>query len=215
MFMHTQGSGSKTALLLHGMASSSKTWQPLANDLLERDFTVHAPDLPGHGQGTRDISLYSVEAWRDMLSTSIGKVDLLVGHSIGGLLALVSKTRLNPQATVLIDPLLHFPPGIFGDISRRFFNLSQIVVKAPVEHNWDITSARALLRPRNLPKPSEDTLIVRPANSFVSPNKLMKKLSGVEIVTIPRSSHNLHLQNYPVFFQALSGFAQKRGVFAA
>ena len=36
------------ALLLHGTGSATHSWRDLA-PLLARDFTVVAPDLPGHG----------------------------------------------------------------------------------------------------------------------------------------------------------------------
>lgn len=215
MFMHTQGSGSKTALLIHGMASSSRSWEKLSTDLVERDFTIYTPDLPGHGQGIRDLTKYSVEAWKEMLDEKIDTADLLVGHSIGGLLALMVKSRLKPQATVLIDPMLHFPTGVIGDLSRHFFGTSRARAKSTAQHNWDKASVSALFRPKHVPKPSDDTLIVRPPKSFVSPMRLMKQLPNTEIVTLPKSNHNLHLFNYPEFFAVMRDFAERRGVFTA
>ena len=43
----TAGSG-PVLLLLHGIANSSETWEPVADALAEH-FTIIAPDLLGHG----------------------------------------------------------------------------------------------------------------------------------------------------------------------
>jgi len=215
MFMHTIGDGSKKALLIHGMASSHHTWDRLFEDLKKRDFTIYAPDLPGHGNGSHDdVSKYSVERWREMILERISSVDLLVGHSIGGLLSLQVRSDLRPQATVLADPMLHFPKGVWGKISREVFSFSQFLNNAELKHNWDKSSAVALLPGKKVPKPGNDTLIIRTDKSFVAPKSLTKSLSETEIVTLKKSTHNLHLDTYPQFFESMRDFAIRRGVFS-
>src|SRR3974390_1985140 len=46
-------------LLLHGIAGSSETWVP-AMRLLQRDYTVVAPDLLGHGASAKPPGDYSL-----------------------------------------------------------------------------------------------------------------------------------------------------------
>lgn len=74
-------------LLLHGMASSSQTWNQVAPALARR-FTVIAPDLLGHGESAKPHCEYSLGAHanfiRDLLATLGHEGATIVGHSFGG-----------------------------------------------------------------------------------------------------------------------------------
>jgi pimeloyl-ACP methyl ester carboxylesterase len=80
--------GSGPALILvHGVASSSRTWRQVMPRLAER-FTVVAPDLLGHGASAKLRGDYSLGAHasgiRDlMVALGIDRATL-VGHSLGG-----------------------------------------------------------------------------------------------------------------------------------
>jgi pimeloyl-ACP methyl ester carboxylesterase len=82
----TAGSG-PVLLLLHGIANSSETWEPVA-DALSEHFTLIAPDLLGHGASATPRGDYSLGAHasgaRDLL-TALGHDRVtVVGHSLGG-----------------------------------------------------------------------------------------------------------------------------------
>src|SRR3954469_16747691 len=86
----TAGSG-PVLLLLHGIANSSETWEPVAADLCEH-FTLIAPDLLGHGASATPRGDYSLGAHasgaRDLL-TALGHDHVtVVGHSLGGGIAM-------------------------------------------------------------------------------------------------------------------------------
>ena len=86
----TAGSG-PVLLLLHGIANSSETWEPVATALAER-FAIVAPDLLGHGQSATPRGDYSLGAHasgvRDLL-TALGHEHVtVVGHSLGGGIAM-------------------------------------------------------------------------------------------------------------------------------
>lgn len=85
-----EGSG-PVLLLIHGMAGSLETWRSVI-DPLARNATVVAPDLPGHGAsspGGGDYSLGSLAAGlRDLLVTLGHERATLVGHSLGGGIAM-------------------------------------------------------------------------------------------------------------------------------
>ncbi|SHH69632.1 alpha/beta fold hydrolase [Streptomyces sp. 3214.6] len=74
-------------VLIHGIGDSSKTWAGLIPDLA-RNHTVIAPDLLGHGASDKPRADYSVAAYanglRDLLSTLGVESATLVGHSLGG-----------------------------------------------------------------------------------------------------------------------------------
>jgi pimeloyl-ACP methyl ester carboxylesterase len=74
-------------VLIHGITSSSSTWEPVARGLAQR-HTVLAPDLFGHGASAKPRGDYSMGAFasgiRDLLvSLEIGPATI-VGHSLGG-----------------------------------------------------------------------------------------------------------------------------------
>jgi len=74
-------------VLIHGIGDSSATWAELIPDLA-RTHTVIAPDLLGHGASDKPRADYSVAAYangvRDLLTTLDIDSATLVGHSLGG-----------------------------------------------------------------------------------------------------------------------------------
>src|SRR5947208_3393614 len=74
-------------LLIHGMASSSTTWNSVI-PLLTDYGTIIAPDLPGHGGSTNpggDYSLGAHASWvRDLMIALDIPAATFVGHSLGG-----------------------------------------------------------------------------------------------------------------------------------
>lgn len=84
------GSG-PALLLIHGLGGTRQTWRHLIGPLA-RDYTVIAPDLPGHGQSDPPAGDYSLGAHacalRDLLLAVGQHRATLVGHSLGGGVAL-------------------------------------------------------------------------------------------------------------------------------
>jgi pimeloyl-ACP methyl ester carboxylesterase len=77
-------------VLIHGMAGSLTTWDPVFADLA-RSCDVIAIDLPGHGSSSRarDYSLGSLAAAvRDILDALEVKTATIVGQSLGGGIAM-------------------------------------------------------------------------------------------------------------------------------
>lgn len=73
-------------VLVHGIASSSQTWEPVAERLARR-FTLVAPDLPGHGDSdpADDSSpAAAAAAIRDLLLVLGHSRATFAGHSLGG-----------------------------------------------------------------------------------------------------------------------------------
>jgi len=84
---YRRGGAGPVLLLLHGIGDSSRAWIP-AMRLLQRRYTVLAPDLPGHGSSSNPIGDYSLgshaSSMRDLLDLlSIERVTV-VGQSFGG-----------------------------------------------------------------------------------------------------------------------------------
>ena len=95
--MDVGGDGEDLFLLLHGLGATARVWAPLV-DTAPWKARWLAPDLPGHGGSppgsTYDISEY-VEALLPLLmrgALPAGSVTL-VGHSLGGVIALALAGR--------------------------------------------------------------------------------------------------------------------------
>ncbi|TVP52988.1 MAG: alpha/beta fold hydrolase, partial [Halomonadaceae bacterium] len=80
--------GQETLVMVHGFGANNLNWLRLARHL-QQDYHLIAPDLPGHGQSTQDLSLnYSIEHQVENLAAILKALDLdnvhLVGNSMGG-----------------------------------------------------------------------------------------------------------------------------------
>jgi pimeloyl-ACP methyl ester carboxylesterase len=119
--LHTVTAGSGPAIVfLHGMGMDSHTWDACAGQLEDR-FTTVAVDLPGHGESpcpadpdafTRDAAL----AGLDEVIESLDTAPVLVGHSLGGYLALAhAATRPGVARGIVV---LNTGPG-YRDAEKR------------------------------------------------------------------------------------------------
>ena len=115
----SRGSG-PPIVFLHGLGASATTWNAVAETLSDRHLTM-AVDLLGHGESpcpddpeefSRDAALADLD---DVLAT-LDEPALLVGHSLGGYLAL-AHAATRPGATTGIV-VLNTGPG-FRDPEKR------------------------------------------------------------------------------------------------
>jgi pimeloyl-ACP methyl ester carboxylesterase len=78
-------------ILIHGITNSSASWEPILA-LLERDFTVIAPDLLGHGDSAKPRGDYSLGSFasllRDLMLALGHQRATIAGHSLGGGIAM-------------------------------------------------------------------------------------------------------------------------------
>ena len=78
-------------LLIHGIGDSSAVWAEIIPHLAKR-HTVIAPDLLGHGRSDKPRGDYSVAAYanamRDLLAVLNVERATIVGHSLGGAVAM-------------------------------------------------------------------------------------------------------------------------------
>lgn len=135
------GSG-KTVLLLHGIASSGKTWQPLLNTIDRSKWRVIGLDLLGFGMSPKPKdSTYDVVAHADAVLASLDRRTkrngiIIIGHSMGCLIA----SHIAAVHPAMVKHLILYEPPLFADSpefrshSRRkklYFALYEQLLKRP------------------------------------------------------------------------------------
>jgi pimeloyl-ACP methyl ester carboxylesterase len=118
------GSGDPPILLIHGAMNDHSYFAPQFEHFRRRHRTI-AVDLRGHGRSAKPRQDYTIHgfaedvAWLGREISLVGPV--IVGHSMGGLVALDIAARFAdlPAAVVILDtPVV--PPQPFADALRPF-----------------------------------------------------------------------------------------------
>jgi carboxylesterase len=101
-------------LLVHGFTGNPLATRPLGQRLAAEGYCVEVPLLPGHGTSHRDLAKTRYADWAnavervlDRLASTCDRV-VLVGHSVGGTIALdlASRRPDDVDGVVVINPLL-------------------------------------------------------------------------------------------------------------
>ena len=103
----------RNLLFIHGAGNDGSIWNDVKKQFAEAgDYKIHTPDLPGHAdqQGKCD----SIDAYSSWIINYISRNDLvnvvLIGHSMGGAIAIVSASRSDKiKAVVIIGSGLKLP----------------------------------------------------------------------------------------------------------
>jgi pimeloyl-ACP methyl ester carboxylesterase len=125
----------RPVVLIHGMWCTSANYARVIEGLKPRGHACFAPTLPAHEAGVAHPEVGN-QSLRDYLSfleefvrrQNFAEAPILVGHSMGGLLAQQLAARIQPFALVLLTPAA--PAGIFG------LRWSNIVSFLPVVLRW-------------------------------------------------------------------------------
>jgi pimeloyl-ACP methyl ester carboxylesterase len=90
----------------HGMGSDRTRWESIIA-LLADDFRCVAVDLPGHGESPDEgcDSLSATTAIRDLVRDLGLAAPVVVGHSLGSVVALLYGALYAPRSVVAVDPV--------------------------------------------------------------------------------------------------------------
>lgn len=96
-------------LCVHGMTSSRKSWERFAQHYAGR-YRVYAYDQRGHGDsaavnGPMTLHRALLDLYNVMQAIP-DPVDLLVGHSWGGAVAILGGRRFDVRSVVAVDPMI-------------------------------------------------------------------------------------------------------------
>jgi len=145
--VHRFGHGTPTILLLHGLSSAGSVWWRVGASLASAGYASLAPDLRGHG-GTTHSDEFDFDAYAgDVLASCAGPWQLVIGHSLGGAIAVRAAT-IDPtfaKAYLLLDPAIDFDPtaaetvhaSIIGEVGDPP-SIERLLADHP---HWDRTDA--------------------------------------------------------------------------
>ena len=107
------GQDGDVVLLVHGYGGDRNSWLFLQEPLADR-YRVYALDLPGHGTSAKDVGDGSVEMLADAVLGVLDAIGAerahLVGHSLGGAVAVAAAARVPHR----ISSLTLIAPSGFG-----------------------------------------------------------------------------------------------------
>lgn len=117
------------SMWFHGGGLAGNTW----HHMTQRYALATTPDLPGHGAAP-NVHPPRVERYADMLEGDVPSGAVLIGHSLGGMVALELAARLGKQISGLI--MIEAVPTVRDRLSGRITaRVAQSISKA-IPHNW-------------------------------------------------------------------------------
>jgi pimeloyl-ACP methyl ester carboxylesterase len=159
----------RSVLLIHGMSSSKSTWWRVGSDLEARGWNVDTIDLAGHGGrpigGVRSVAALA----HDVVAQHPDGQTLVVGHSLGAIVALelVTEKPAYARGVLLEDPpALHATRAsadIAEDIEREVLRAhtdptGAIAAMLAGHPTWSRRDARSMLEGRLMTDPRIATL---------------------------------------------------------
>ncbi|GAB3430409.1 alpha/beta fold hydrolase [Flindersiella endophytica] len=103
--VRAHGTGRPRVLYVHGISSHGETWWHVGAAIAEAGHPGLAVDLRGHGESPR-AGDYRAAAYAADVAALEGQWDLVVGHSLGGLIVAAAAPLLDAAQYLLVDPVL-------------------------------------------------------------------------------------------------------------
>ncbi len=190
------GDGSRTALLIHGWAGSSRQYRRIALRLTEQGYRCVVIDLPAHGiEAGRSTHAFEMADAIEIAGNALGKVDIVVAHSLGAMATAVAMQRsLRADRLVLVAPGLRPHKALESFVAT--LRLRPVVAKA-VERSMEDRFGEDLWD--RMPKGMLDmsvpgrTLIIHDVDDDLVPIEEAELLSeswGVGLVSTRGHGHN-------------------------
>lgn len=191
------------ALLSHGWESYALSYALVIERLLAQGYTVHAMDHAAHGASEGSVSGLPrfAEVLRDVSAHLAGqgiRIDLGLGHSLGGGAWLMACTRLGlaPGRLLLLAPFIDTPELLdawlklhgLGSAHRPGMQQAMQALHGPSPMDFPDMAIDTLARRLTVP-----TTIVQDPRDFIAPMKHSKRLADasdlVECISAPGAGH--------------------------
>jgi pimeloyl-ACP methyl ester carboxylesterase len=102
---HVEGSGEPALVFIHGWSCDGGYWKNQVPYFSKR-YTVVTVDLAGHGESDKDREIWTTEGFGEDVAAVVEALDLdrvvLVGHSMGGPVALEAAKRLGDRVLGIV-----------------------------------------------------------------------------------------------------------------
>lgn len=139
--------GACAALMVHGFPGSPAEMRPLAQVLHQAGWTVEGLLLPGFGPDIETLPDRKYSEWLDAVQTALSQLNheythvLLIGHSMGGALALRAASAARAAGLVLVSPFwkLDSPLWTFLPVIKAVFPTFPIFKLIPLDFNDEET----------------------------------------------------------------------------
>lgn len=154
-------------MMLHGAFCGGWVFEKFRKPFEAAQHAVHAPDLRHHDKGGKPPTALGRVGMKDYandiaaLVTTLKTPPILVGHSLGGLLAQMVATRVAVKGLVLLAPSAPWgvlPSTLFEVVSAQAMFFVGDLANRPIAPSYDIAAAHSLDR---LPKAERDAVYAR------------------------------------------------------
>ncbi|MEX2172262.1 MAG: alpha/beta hydrolase [Pirellulales bacterium] len=214
-------------ILVHGFGVSSSYFVPTARRL-GREFSVYAPDLPGHGKSATPLRTLDIPelagalvAWMD--AVGLDRV-MLIGNSMG--CQIIADTALHHPDRVdrlvligpVVDPAARTPMRLINRVirdvvyERVFLGVIVLVDYARMGHRLFQEYRHMLRYPLQevLPKIEVPCMLVRgehdPVASQMWLEEAARLLATSSLITIPNGGHAVHYSTPDQFVESIAPF---------
>ena len=162
-------------VLLHGGGVDRRVWDGVVTDLVSAGFQVFRPDMPGHGKESppaEDTVEAMVKPISDWLEEHVPKPYVLLGHSLGGMAAIVlaSNARTAPKRLVLADTTVHASGGLGVAL---ILGLTRLFAYIAGRHGIAVLSKKA----HGLKDGPDEPVLAALRSSPWSPHRMLKAAS--------------------------------------
>lgn len=156
LFVRSRGAG-LPVLLVHGLGSSGRDWEPQIDALVAAGRRVVVPDLRAHGRSGRPGPPYGPELLADDLGELVAGLDLgpvdVVGISLGGMVALELAARHPGLVSSVVA--INTPTDLRIRTPRH---LGKLLLRLLVPYLFGMGAMARLLARRLFPEPGQEAL---------------------------------------------------------
>ena len=232
-YRETGDAAGEPVILVHALASDSSSWNMIGSHLAQAGLRVIALDLPGHGRSDR-LARYSLDSMEDELALAIDRLDVdrfdLIGHSLGGHLALRLAARSPGRVRRLIAVSVPVPPRDEAEAVRiargstkpsvwRLIKLLGVgrLIRIGLLRRFDREAVKSIISQLRQPMPqwwaglrqirSAILLLIGSDDEPITSRAdlLMAGVEGAELQVIG-TGHHLHRDHQDAFLQVVMSF---------
>ncbi|MFD0901250.1 alpha/beta fold hydrolase [Actinomadura sediminis] len=227
--VHELGDGELTAILIHGVMSSARTWVRFAPLLAARGYRVLMPDLRGHGASPRAAAYTAEDFAGDLVESLPAGADVAIGHSLGALSLSLAVADLRPARAVYSDPAWRLggiePDSPMLAFARRVKSMARDDIArqnprwAPEDvdaekadyADWDVSVIDALPGfgdrvPGGAPPVPSLVQVADPSDLVPADLADTLRGRGFEVRTVPDTGHCIHRDDLDAFTASLHGW---------